>query len=140
MAEVIKLGVSAVVDELLAPACCDKSQINEGTDAGSQVIELVNNLFIKAVQEEASDIHIEPFQDRTQIRFRVDGILHQKFQLPKESSIPCFPLESDGQFGYYRAQVASGWTYWTKDVKYGFGSADINCANNFREKGCYPDF
>lgn len=77
------MSVSAVVSELFAPACCDKSQINEGTDAGSQVIELVNNLLIKAVQEEASDIHIEPFQDRTQIRFRVDGILHQKFQLPK---------------------------------------------------------
>ena len=96
----------------LLSVCCETALIDEDTDAGSQVIELVNNLFIKAVQEEASDIHIEPFQDKTQVRFRIDGILHQKFQLPKRNSQPsCFPAESDGQFGYYRAQAASGWTY-----------------------------
>ena len=52
---------------------------------------MVNNLLIKAVQEEASDIHIEPFQDKTQVRFRIDGILHQKFQLPKGILNPLFP-------------------------------------------------
>ena len=75
------MSVSAVVDELLP--CCDAAQVDEGTDTGSQVVQLVNNLLIKAVQEEASDIPIEPFQYRTQVRFRVDGILHQKYQLPK---------------------------------------------------------
>ncbi|MDR9757911.1 MAG: type II/IV secretion system protein [Syntrophomonadaceae bacterium] len=83
MAEVFKVSVSAVVDELFAPVCFETAQIDEGTDPGSQVIQMVNNLLIKAVQEEASDIHIEPFQDKTQVRFRIDGILHQKFQLPK---------------------------------------------------------
>ena len=77
------MSVSAVVDELFAPVCFETAQIDEGTDPGSQVIQMVNNLLIKAVQEEASDIHIEPFQDKTQVRFRIDGILHQKFQLPK---------------------------------------------------------
>jgi len=77
------VSVSAVVDELFAPVCFETAQIDEGTDPGSQVIQMVNNLLIKAVQEEASDIHIEPFQDKTQVRFRIDGILHQKFQLPK---------------------------------------------------------
>ncbi|MGB3913671.1 MAG: GspE/PulE family protein [Thermacetogeniaceae bacterium] len=79
----LEVSVSAVVDELLATTCCDTVQNDEGAEPGSQVVQLVDNLLIKAVQEGASDIHIEPFQDKTQVRFRVDGILHQKFQLPK---------------------------------------------------------
>lgn len=39
------------------------------------VIKLVNQLLTKAVEDGASDIHIEPFQDHLQLRYRVDGIL-----------------------------------------------------------------
>jgi type IV pilus assembly protein PilB len=77
------MSVSAVDNQLFASICRETALSDEDTDAGSQVIQLVNNLFIKAVEEEASDIHIEPLQDKTRVRFRIDGILHQKFQLPK---------------------------------------------------------
>lgn len=39
------------------------------------VIKLVNQLLTKAVEDGASDIHIEPFQDHLQFRYRIDGIL-----------------------------------------------------------------
>ncbi|WP_321531233.1 type II secretion system ATPase GspE [uncultured Desulfuromonas sp.] len=39
------------------------------------VIKLVNQLLTKAVEDGASDIHIEPFQDQLQFRYRIDGIL-----------------------------------------------------------------
>lgn len=39
------------------------------------VIRLINALLSQAVQAKASDIHIEPYEDRVAIRFRVDGIL-----------------------------------------------------------------
>jgi len=46
------------------------------------VIKLVNNIFFQAVHSRASDIHIEPFDDRLRVRFRVDGVLHNVFTLP----------------------------------------------------------
>ena len=40
------------------------------------VIRIVNLLIRKAVESGASDIHIEPFESRLRIRFRIDGLLH----------------------------------------------------------------
>lgn len=40
------------------------------------VVKLVDLLLIQAVREKASDIHIEPFKDRINVRIRVDGVLH----------------------------------------------------------------
>jgi type II secretory ATPase GspE/PulE/Tfp pilus assembly ATPase PilB-like protein len=52
------------------------------------VIRLVNSLLFEAVKERATDIHIEPFEDRCEIRFRVDGVLHDKLSLPKTRQAP----------------------------------------------------
>ncbi len=41
------------------------------------VIRLVNLLLARAVESRASDIHIEPFQDRLTVRYRVDGVLRE---------------------------------------------------------------
>ncbi len=55
------------------------SEVSEGTP----VIKLVNLIIIQAVKDRASDIHIEPEEDRVRIRYRVDGILHEVQKLPK---------------------------------------------------------
>jgi len=47
------------------------------------VIDFVNQIFSEALKEKASDIHIEPFEDRFAVRFRVDGVLHLKQTRPK---------------------------------------------------------
>jgi len=47
------------------------------------VIKLVNMIIMQAVKEKASDIHIEPEEDKLAIRFRIDGILHEMFSPPK---------------------------------------------------------
>lgn len=47
------------------------------------VANIVNQLIEYAVKTNASDIHIEPQDDRTRVRFRIDGILHEKLILPK---------------------------------------------------------
>jgi len=41
------------------------------------VIRLVNLILHKAVQARASDVHVEPFEDRLQVRYRIDGVLVQ---------------------------------------------------------------
>ena len=47
------------------------------------VIKLVNKIFFQAVHSRASDIHIEPYENGARIRFRVDGVLHDVFTLPR---------------------------------------------------------
>jgi type IV pilus assembly protein PilB len=41
------------------------------------VIKLVDLIIRQAIDEKASDIHIEPFKDRIEIRYRIDGVLYQ---------------------------------------------------------------
>lgn len=51
---------------------------------GYSIIKLVDLIIAQAVRDRASDIHVEPEQDLTRIRFRIDGILHEIPSPPKE--------------------------------------------------------
>jgi general secretion pathway protein E/type IV pilus assembly protein PilB len=53
-----------------------------GFDAGDEddaeeasVIKLVNDLLIEAIRERATDVHIEPYEQTLQVRYRIDGVL-----------------------------------------------------------------
>jgi type IV pilus assembly protein PilB len=52
------------------------------------VIRLVNTIFAQAVREGASDIHISPQHNNVQIRFRIDGKLHEVPAPPKSIFLP----------------------------------------------------
>jgi general secretion pathway protein E len=47
------------------------------------IIKLVNMLFFQALKMRASDIHLQPFEDRLQVRYRIDGILYDMEAIPK---------------------------------------------------------
>src|SRR5690606_4571836 len=47
------------------------------------VVELVNNLMAQAVEQRASDIHLEPGEHHFLVRFRTDGVLHPRLTLPR---------------------------------------------------------
>ncbi len=47
------------------------------------VIKLVNLIIMRAVQDGASDIHIEPEEEALKVRLRIDGVLHEMFSPPK---------------------------------------------------------
>jgi type IV pilus assembly protein PilB len=49
----------------------------------SPVVRLVGEMITRAVREDASDVHVESCIEGTRIRFRIDGILHELMQLPK---------------------------------------------------------
>lgn len=51
-------------------------------EAEDNVIAMVDRLFVKAIAERASDIHIEPMQNRVRVRYRIDGELVHKTDLP----------------------------------------------------------
>jgi len=48
------------------------------------IIKLVNTLFFQALKMRASDIHLQPFEDRLQVRYRIDGILYDMEAIPKK--------------------------------------------------------
>jgi type II secretion system protein E len=47
------------------------------------IIQLVNLIINQAIQDQASDIHIEPFERELRVRYRIDGILHDGSSPPK---------------------------------------------------------
>ncbi|WP_183140279.1 GspE/PulE family protein [Pseudomonas syringae] len=50
------------------------------------VIRLVNLILQRAVEQRASDIHIEPFESQLKVRYRIDGVLHEAEAPPSSSS------------------------------------------------------
>jgi len=70
--EVVEPGFEDVVDLLGA-----------GGDDEAPVIQFVNTTFVRAARDRASDIHIEPYEGRVVVRFRVDGVLQQVAEVPK---------------------------------------------------------
>ena len=51
----------------------------------ASVIKLVNEIFLEALNERASDIHVEPYEKRLSIRYRIDGVLHEASMPPQIS-------------------------------------------------------
>ncbi len=57
---------------------------DEGVDEDSApVVKLVHLMIQEAVQLRASDIHVEPFEDRVRIRYRIDGVLVERDSPPR---------------------------------------------------------
>jgi type IV pilus assembly protein PilB len=56
--------------------------IGQQVDENAPVVQVVNLLLAQAVTERASDVHIEPMDDRVRVRNRVDGALHEVLSLP----------------------------------------------------------
>jgi type IV pilus assembly protein PilB len=55
-------------------------------DDDAPVVRMVNSIMAQAIQGRASDIHIEPQEKDTRVRFRIDGQLYVVLNLPRKSS------------------------------------------------------
>lgn len=55
----------------------------EDITAESPVTKVVSAMLMHAIESRGSDIHIEPFDDHTRVRFRIDGVLQRVLDLPK---------------------------------------------------------
>ena len=49
------------------------------------IVRLVKQVIEEAVHTRASDIHVEPFEDRVRLRYRIDGVCHERDQIPKRT-------------------------------------------------------
>ena len=72
------------------------------------MIRLVNQMIARAVETQASDIHIEPFEDRLRVRYRYDGVLHEAESPPARlaSAITSRITGDHVAAGYRRAAAA----------------------------------
>jgi type IV pilus assembly protein PilB len=60
----------------------DLSKIEAAVEE-APVVKLVNTLISRAVNERASDLHVEPGERDLRIRFRIDGVLHEVMNTPR---------------------------------------------------------
>jgi len=67
----------------LADALPEPEDLLESTD-DAPVIRLINAIITESVRKQASDIHIEPFERRLSVRYRVDGVMQKMLEPPRE--------------------------------------------------------
>jgi type IV pilus assembly protein PilB len=77
-------GVAGTLEEVLASIATPEAAAAALPTAAEEapITKLVNLLIVQAVSEKASDIHIEPQENRTRIRYRIDGIMHEVSSAP----------------------------------------------------------
>jgi len=71
----------------LADALPEPEDLMESDD-DAVIIRLINAVLTEAVKEGASDIHIEPFENRLVVRFRVDGVLREVLAPARQIAAP----------------------------------------------------
>lgn len=52
------------------------------------VVKLVRVIITKAIEQRASDIHIQPEEKHVRVRYRIDGVLRDAMQIPKSAQLP----------------------------------------------------
>ncbi len=60
----------------------DLAQLRQQVE-DAPVVRLVNLMIAEAIDQRASDIHVEPSRERITVRFRIDGVLHEVMKPPK---------------------------------------------------------
>lgn len=84
--QALSTEVTAALKEAPAPATAAEPGGTigiEGVIKDAPVAKIATSLMEFAVKSRASDIHIEPLEDRSRVRYRIDGILYEKLVLPR---------------------------------------------------------
>ena len=80
-------AMGSIVENLDGTAA-EEEDVEHLRDLASEapVIRLVNLILQRAVEQRASDVHIEPFESRLKVRYRIDGVLHEVEAPPASST------------------------------------------------------
>ncbi len=76
-------GQHKSIEELIEEAIRASTGPDDNDPGGLPVVRLVDQLLLKAIQDRATDLHIQPGEHTVLTRFRVDGLLQQGPSLPK---------------------------------------------------------
>ncbi|WP_421785479.1 type II secretion system ATPase GspE [Hyphobacterium sp.] len=75
-------SLSSIIDDI--PPAADL--LDSASDA--PIIRLINGLIAEAIRTAASDIHVEPYEDRVSVRYRIDGVLSERASLAPALASP----------------------------------------------------
>lgn len=75
--------VSKALDEQKVDDLKVQSKNMKAVSAEAPIAKIVTTILDYAVRSRASDVHIEPMEDNVRIRYRIDGILQEKYILPR---------------------------------------------------------
>lgn len=73
--------LTSTLEEETAPS--EDTAVSESSDDDAPIVRFVNLLVSQAIQDHASDIHIEPAEHDVRVRYRIDGVLHAMQSAPK---------------------------------------------------------
>jgi type IV pilus assembly protein PilB len=73
--------LTTTLEEENAPS--EDTSVSESSDDDAPIVRFVNLLVSQAIQDHASDIHIEPAEHDVRVRYRIDGVLHAMQSAPK---------------------------------------------------------
>lgn len=79
--EFYKGSIKMEFDKIIAVL---KNPLSDKEQYDASIVKMVDTLLEWGHQSQASDIHIEPYIDKIMVRFRIDGILHDVLNLPKD--------------------------------------------------------
>ena len=80
-------GMLGVGEEAVDEGRLETDKIADIADE-APIIKIAKLIIQRSIHERASDIHVEPYQNRVRVRYRIDGILHDVLQLPKYVHAP----------------------------------------------------
>jgi type IV pilus assembly protein PilB len=75
--------ITTALEEESKPTQDAGSALGEAFDDDAPIVRFVNLLISQAIEDRASDIHIEPAEHDMGVRYRIDGVLHQMQRAPK---------------------------------------------------------
>jgi type IV pilus assembly protein PilB len=73
--------LTSTLEEESAPV--EEAGVADAADDDAPIVRFVNLLVSQAIQDHASDIHIEPAEHEVRVRYRIDGVLHAMQSAPK---------------------------------------------------------
>ena len=76
-AETFEAILEGRADDDLAFDLKQETNVLDQEDSEASVVKFVNQILREALDQRATDIHVEPLQDDLQIRYRIDGVLHE---------------------------------------------------------------
>ncbi len=79
----ITTEVTKALDEQKVEEMKTESENLKAVSAEAPIAKIVNTILDYAVRSRASDVHIEPMEENVRVRYRIDGILQEKYILPR---------------------------------------------------------
>ena len=93
-------SIEDIVDEDHEAEAREPAECRRGSRSDAPIIKLVHSIVAQAVQQGASDIHVNPEEGDTRVLFRVDGVL-------------LLPLPSSGGWRWEWCRGSRSWASWT---------------------------